>query len=250
MGVLTRTNERGKTVVVITHDADIAAYAGGSSTSATASSRNRWNVFSLLLIHSFEAVKAFKLRTFFCLVSVALGISAITIIVAATEGAYKKAFDIVASFGPDSVMLMGEARSPAPSGSAKRRSPSRTWRPSARPSPRPTSSPPSWVGTATVSTGATATRARSWGLRATTAWLGRGPLVEGSDFTEDDIRRHANVGIIGQETARELFGDQSPVESSSRFAICLSRSWACSPSEAPPREAAVSTTGSSCPTRR
>ncbi|HNS55270.1 MAG TPA: ABC transporter ATP-binding protein [Syntrophales bacterium] len=27
MGVLTRTNERGKTVVVITHDADIAAYA-------------------------------------------------------------------------------------------------------------------------------------------------------------------------------------------------------------------------------
>ncbi len=27
MSVLTRTNERGKTVVVITHDADIAAYA-------------------------------------------------------------------------------------------------------------------------------------------------------------------------------------------------------------------------------
>ncbi len=63
--------------------------------------------FSLLLIQSYEAVKAFKLRTFFCLVSVALGIAAITIIVAATEGAYKKAFDIVASFGPDSVMLMG-----------------------------------------------------------------------------------------------------------------------------------------------
>ena len=38
--------------------------------------------FSLLLIQSYEAVKAFKLRTLFCLVSVALGIAAITIIVA------------------------------------------------------------------------------------------------------------------------------------------------------------------------
>lgn len=35
-----------------------------------------------------------KLRTFFCLISVALGIASITVIVATTEGAYKKAFAI------------------------------------------------------------------------------------------------------------------------------------------------------------
>ncbi len=35
--------------------------------------------------------------------------------------------------------------------------------------------------------------------------------MEGSDFTDEDIRRYANVGIMGQEVARELFGDQSPV---------------------------------------
>jgi len=71
------------------------------------------------LSQSLTAVWAFKLRTFFCVVSVAIGISAITIIVAATEGAYKQAYDIVAAFGPDSIMIAGAA-------SGKRPSPSRT----------------------------------------------------------------------------------------------------------------------------
>ncbi len=41
------------------------------------------------------------------MLSVALGISSITVIVAATEGAYKKAFEIVARFGPDSLLVFG-----------------------------------------------------------------------------------------------------------------------------------------------
>ncbi len=55
---------------------------------------------------SFDAVQAFKLRTIFCLLSVALGIAAITVIVAATEGAYKKAFDMVERFGPDALLVI------------------------------------------------------------------------------------------------------------------------------------------------
>ncbi|HLA00685.1 MAG TPA: hypothetical protein VJZ24_03490, partial [Thermodesulfovibrionales bacterium] len=55
-----------------------------------------------IVFQSIKAVRAFKLRTLFCLLSVALGISSITVIVAATEGAYQKAFEIVARFGPDS----------------------------------------------------------------------------------------------------------------------------------------------------
>src|SRR4030065_1559859 len=60
-----------------------------------------------LLSQSLRAVRAFKLRTFFCLLSLALGISSIALIVAATEGAYKKAFEIVARFGPDSLLVFG-----------------------------------------------------------------------------------------------------------------------------------------------
>jgi len=168
--------------------------------------------FSLLLIQSYEAVKAFKLRTFFCLVSVALGIAAITIIVAATEGAYKKAFDIVASFGPDSVMVMSgsdEARAIGQREKTITLSDVEAVRQAF-----PTAYivvPTTWAGSVNVSykgnryqtqiVGSSSDYSRAW------TW----PVVEGSDFTDEDIRRYANVGIIGQEVARELFGDQSPV---------------------------------------
>jgi putative ABC transport system permease protein len=168
--------------------------------------------FSLLLIQSYEAVKAFKLRTLFCLVSVALGIAAITIIVAATEGAYKKAFDIVASFGPDSVMVMSgsdEARAIGQREKTITLSDVEAVRQAF-----PTAYivvPTTWAGSVNVSyrgnryqtqiVGSSSDYSRAW------TW----PVVEGSDFTDEDIRRYANVGIMGQEVARELFGDQSPV---------------------------------------
>ena len=60
-----------------------------------------------ILSQSVRAVRAFKLRTFFCLISIALGISSIALIVAATEGAYKKALELIARFGPDSVLVIG-----------------------------------------------------------------------------------------------------------------------------------------------
>jgi putative ABC transport system permease protein len=59
-----------------------------------------------ILSQSVRAVIVFRLRTSFCLLSVALGIASITIIVAATEGAYKKAFDMVEMFGPDSLLVV------------------------------------------------------------------------------------------------------------------------------------------------
>jgi putative ABC transport system permease protein len=56
-----------------------------------------------ILFQSTRAIVAFKLRTVFCLISVAMGIASITIIVAATEGAYQKAFEMVERFGPDAI---------------------------------------------------------------------------------------------------------------------------------------------------
>ncbi|MBF0509394.1 MAG: ABC transporter permease, partial [Deltaproteobacteria bacterium] len=59
-----------------------------------------------ILAQALMAVRAFKVRTFFCLVSVALGISAITVIVATTEGAFHEAYLMVERFGPDSLMVI------------------------------------------------------------------------------------------------------------------------------------------------
>jgi putative ABC transport system permease protein len=168
--------------------------------------------FTLLLIQSFEAVKAFKLRTFFCLVSVALGIAAITIIVAATEGAYKKAFDIVASFGPDSVMVM--------SGSDEARAIGQREKTitlddvEATRQAFPTAYiviPTTWAGSVNVSYKGNRYQTQIVGSSSDYSQAWTWPVVEGSDFTDEDIRRYANVGIMGQEVARELFGEQSPV---------------------------------------
>ena len=37
------------------------------------------------------------------------------------------------------------------------------------------------------------------------------PLAEGAMFTEQDVRSSAKIAVIGQTTARQLFGDNSPV---------------------------------------
>ncbi len=55
---------------------------------------------------SVRATLSYKLRTFFSLLSVAMAIASIILIVAAVEGAYKKALEIIERFGPDSVLVL------------------------------------------------------------------------------------------------------------------------------------------------
>lgn len=165
-----------------------------------------------LISQSFKAVRSFKIRTLFCVLSVALGIAAITIIVAATEGAYKKAFDIVAVFGPDSIMIVGGSDESHAIGQHEHTitmgdvDAIRESFPTAY-----LAVPMSAVRDVTVSykgrkyqtqvVGSTSDYSRTW------TW----PVVEGSDFTEEDVKRLANVGLIGQEVARELFIDENPI---------------------------------------
>ncbi len=63
--------------------------------------------FKYILKNSFIAIKYYKLRTFFSILGIALGIASLSIIVAAVEGAYKKAYEVVESFGPDSILIFG-----------------------------------------------------------------------------------------------------------------------------------------------
>jgi putative ABC transport system permease protein len=161
---------------------------------------------------SLRAVKAFKLRTFFCLISVALGIASITVIVAATEGAYKKALDIVARFGPDSLIIFGGGEEARAIGlrqktltladiDAIKQSFSNAY----------LVVPMTSVGDTTVSykdkkyqtlvIGSTSDYSRVW------TW----PVIQGSDFTEEDVKGLKNVGLIGQHLLKELFGNEEPV---------------------------------------
>ncbi len=166
------------------------------------------NIFSQAL----EAVIALKLRSFFCTLSIAIGISAITIIVATTEGAFKKAFDIVDVFGPDAVLIVGgseESRAIARrvktltigDADAIRTSFGTAYMVVPMSTVRDVNV--SYLGNhyASQVIGTTNDYSVAW------SW----PVVEGSDFTKEDLKRAANVALIGAETMHELFGDENPV---------------------------------------
>jgi putative ABC transport system permease protein len=165
-----------------------------------------------ILSQSLRAVVALKIRTFFCTLSIAIGISAITIIVAATEGAYQKAFEIVETFGPDSIFIIG--------GSEKTRGVTQRQKTLTLADAEAIRSafataylvvPMTTVQDVIVSykgnrysapiVGTTSDYSRSW------SW----PVVEGSDFTDEDLRRLANVALLGHETMKQLFGEENPV---------------------------------------
>lgn len=160
-----------------------------------------------------RALWAYKLRSCFVIAAVALGIASLTIIVASIDGADRKANEIVDSFGPDAVFILGgDIRSRAVG--------QRTLTLSYADADRLRQSLPGAYlvvpmrarqnvsarvdGANTqlpLVVGATAGYAEVWN------W----PLVEGRDLTEADVERGTKVGLIGDTPAKALFGEASPV---------------------------------------
>jgi len=168
-----------------------------------------WRILGM----SLGALWAYRLRSFFVVLAVALGIAALTIIIASVDGARRKALEIVEWFGPDAVLIFGgniETRAvgqrnltltdkdaQAIEGSLPgaylvvpmRSKASVTLRFENRNMVTP------------VMVGATADYASAWN------W----PLAEGRDISQDDVKHSAKVCLIGDYPAKELFGDQSPI---------------------------------------
>lgn len=160
-----------------------------------------------------RALLAYKLRSCFVIAAVALGIASLTVIVASIDGAERKANEIVDSFGPDAVFILGgDIRSRAvgqriltlsyADAERLRQSlpgaylvvPMRARQNvSARVDGANTQLP--------LVIGATAGYAEVWN------W----PLAEGRDLTQADVSRGAKVGLIGDAPAKALFGEGSPV---------------------------------------
>jgi putative ABC transport system permease protein len=165
-----------------------------------------------IISQSIKAVRAFKLRTFFCLTSVALGIASITVIVAATEGAYKKALEIVARFGPDSLMIFSGGEEARAVGlrqktltlddvEAVKQAFSSAYL------VVPTTS----IGNTNVSYKDKKYQTQVIGSTSDYSRVFTWPVIQGSDFTEDDVKGLRNVGLIGQHLLKELFGSEDPV---------------------------------------
>jgi putative ABC transport system permease protein len=159
------------------------------------------------------ALFAHKARSLFVVAAVAMGIAALTVIVASVDGARRKALEIVDFFGPDAVMVLGGDFENKPVG---QRIYTLTWadaRAVARSLPGAYAVlPMRSVRQITlkygnknhetpVVVGATENYAKAWN------W----PLAEGRDLSADDVKYGAKVALIGDEPARELFGDASPL---------------------------------------
>lgn len=160
-----------------------------------------------------RALWAAKTRSLFVVAGVALGIASLTIIVASIDGAERKANEMVQIFGPDAVLVLGgniESRAVGQrtltlsydDAAALRRSLPGVYM--VVPMRARSSVQVRYGGNVTqvpLVVGTSAGYARAWD------W----PLSEGRDLSEEDLRRGAKVGLIGDTVARELFGTRSPV---------------------------------------
>jgi len=160
-----------------------------------------------------QALWAHKLRSLFVVAAVALGIASLTVIVAAVDGAERKATEIVRWFGPDAVLVFGgniESRA------VGQRRLTLSYRDAAvlrRSLPGAYLVVPMRVKTnlsvryrdrviqVPLVVGATEGYTEAWD------W----PLAEGRDLSAADLVREAKVALLGDSTARELFGSRSPV---------------------------------------
>lgn len=165
-----------------------------------------------LLRQSLQAVRAFRLRAVFSLLSVALGVGSLTVIVAATEGAYQKAYEIVGRFGPDSLLVIGGSDEARAIGQREKtltlddmhavldRFPTvYIGVPMSSQGDVPVSYRSKKYRTIVVGAGGDYSRAWTW------------PVVRGSDITEEHVKGAQKVALIGGFLARELFGDEEPV---------------------------------------
>lgn len=160
-----------------------------------------------------DAVLAYRLRSVFVALAVAMGIAALTVIITAIDGANRKALEMVDMFGHDAVFILGgdiESRA------VGRRTLTLTWD-DARTINQ--SIPGAYLTVPMRAKGSVTARhgSRNFDLNnlvgATegyaTAW--NWPLAEGRDFSAEDVARGAKVGLIGDSVAVELFGSASPV---------------------------------------
>jgi putative ABC transport system permease protein len=160
-----------------------------------------------------SAIWAYKLRSFFVVAGVALGIASLTVIVASVDGAERRAFEIVKFFGPDAVLVFGgniESRavgqrtvtlSYADAERLRQSLPGAYLVVPMRSKSNVTVRYGNQKEQLPIIVGATAGYAEVWN------W----PLSEGRDLSKEDVSRGAKVGLIGDQPARELFGNESPV---------------------------------------
>ncbi|MDR2892264.1 MAG: ABC transporter permease [Deltaproteobacteria bacterium] len=162
---------------------------------------------------AWKAALAFRLRSFFVILAVSLGIASLTVIVASLEGANNKIDELVGIFGPDAAFVTGGSTISRAVGQRTRTitwNDVRTMRDSL-----PgvyIVAPMSFTGKATlVYANRNFELDRVMGSTENYSEIWNWPLAEGRDISAEDMTRGASVCLIGTKVSQELFGSGNPI---------------------------------------
>ena len=169
---------------------------------------------SRLIAHSLRALRRYKLRTTFIMLGSAIGAAALTLVIAAGEAAERKVLDTVRQlFGAQSVIVMagGTQFMSGARGEAARLTVDEVEHAVSVTPGIVAWDPQQVLGNASVRREGNTATARVLGASERFPIVWERGITRGALFDASDVRSSARVALIGETTARELFGSGNPV---------------------------------------
>ncbi len=160
---------------------------------------------------SFIAVKAYKLRTFFSLLGIALGIASLSIIVAAVEGSYNKAYEIIDVFGPESIIIFSGSREERGIRHRKKTLTMSDLKALKQAIPEIKLIMPILFVDGSVYYKGNITTTKIYGVTDQYEEAWNWYLIEGRFFNKKEIKTKQNICVVGLYIKEELFGKEDPV---------------------------------------
>ncbi|WP_457639997.1 ABC transporter permease [Persephonella sp.] len=168
--------------------------------------------FFALLGQSFTAVKAYRLRTFFSVIGIAFGIASLSIIVAAVEGSFDRAYQTIEVFGPESILIFSGSREER---SIRQRRKTLTMNdikflqqniPQIK-----LIMPVLYLNDVPVYYKGSTIFTRVYGVSTQFEEAWNWYLIEGRLFNEEELKAKENVCVIGLYLKQELFKTEDPI---------------------------------------
>jgi putative ABC transport system permease protein len=167
-----------------------------------------------LIRHSIRTMARYKLRSTFIALASLIGTAALLIVVAVGEGAERKALNTIRQlFGASSVMVMagGTQFMGGPNANAARLTLDDIQAIADQVPQVEVWDPQQALPAASVKHGSAATTARILGESERFGQVWQRKVVHGESLDAASVHSAARVALIGQTTARELFGNEDPI---------------------------------------
>ncbi|MCC7547634.1 MAG: ABC transporter permease [Burkholderiales bacterium] len=177
-------------------------------------------MFLNMLREAWRAMAANKLRTFLTMLGLVIGVGAVVLMLAIGQGAQTLVKEAVATMGSNLFIVLSGGTTTGGARSGSGTAPTLTLqdaRAIAELSPVAAVAP-THSGNAQVVYGGVNWRSQVIGVTPSYLEVREWRLVRGQPFTDTDMRAATRVALIGQTVARELFGDEDPVDKTVRIA--------------------------------